>query len=244
MKKTWLEAQDSRSREFLHGVRDQLPILIGVVPFGLIFGALARSAGIPVLESQAFSILIFAGSSQFVATGLVAEGTPAFVVIATIFLVNLRHMLYSATLAPYLTRLNRRWKIVLAWLLTDEAFAMASIRYRRPDQGHPHWYFFGTGLTLWTSWQISTFLGITLGSILPGTTLLDFALPLTFLALLVPTLVDRSTLIVALVAGGSAVLLTTLPYKLGLMIAVLVSVGLGVWLESKQEQTRQEGAGR
>jgi 4-azaleucine resistance transporter AzlC len=238
MNKTRLIAQDERARDFFHGVRDQLPILMGVVPFGLIFGALARSAGIPALESQAFSLLIFAGSSQFIAAGLVAEGTPAFVVIATIFLVNLRHLLYSATLAPYLTRLSRRWKLVLAWLLTDEAFAMASIRYRRSEVGHPHWYFFGTGLTLWSSWQISTLLGITLGSILPGTTLLEFALPLTFLALLVPTLVDRSTIGVALVAGVLAVVLAALPYKLGLMIAVLVSVGSGLWLESMDAWTR------
>jgi 4-azaleucine resistance transporter AzlC len=244
MKEPLVEAGGSRSREFLHGLRDQLPILLGVIPFGLIFGALARGAGIPALETQAFSILIFAGSSQFIAAGLVAEATPALVVVLTILLVNLRHMLYSATLAPHLSRLPLRWKIALAWLLTDEAFAMASVRYQRPDRGYPHWYFLGTGLTLWAAWQVSTFLGITLGSILPGTALLDFALPLTFLALLIPSLTDQPTLVVALSAGGLAVILAALPYKLGLMIAVLVSVGLGVWLEGQREQTRQEGSAR
>ena len=122
-------------REFLHGVRDQLPILMGVIPFGIIFGALARSAGIPVLESQAFSLLIFAGSSQFIAAGLVGEGVPALVVVFTILLVNIRHLLYSASLAPHLARLNLRWKIALSWLLTDEAFVVAAARYRRPDEG-------------------------------------------------------------------------------------------------------------
>ncbi len=221
-------------REFLHGVRDQLPILMGVIPFGIIFGALARSAGIPVLESQAFSLLIFAGSSQFIAAGLVGEGVPALVVVFTILLVNIRHLLYSASLAPHLARLNLRWKIALSWLLTDEAFVVAAARYRRPDEGYPHWYFLGTGLTLWGSWQISTFTGISLGAILPGTSLLDFALPLTFLALLIPTLADRTTLIVALSGGVLALLLASLPFKLGLLIAVLVSVGLGVWIESRQ----------
>lgn len=234
-------ALDSRLREFLHGVRDQFPILLGVIPFGLIFGALARSAGIPALESQAFSLLIFAGSSQFIAAELVSEGTPAIIIVLTILLVNLRHMLYSATLAPHLTRLKARWKIVLSWLLTDEAFAMASVRYRQPDQGYPHWYFFGTGLTLWGAWQISTFLGITLGAILPGTGLLDFALPLTFLALLIPNIVDRATLTVAIAAGCFAVLLASLPYKLGLMIAVLASVGLGVWIDSRRETSPPAG---
>ena len=242
MKET--SVQTSPRREFVLGVRDQLPILMGVVPFGLIFGALARSAGIPALETQAFSVLIFAGSSQFIAAGLVAEATPALVIVLTILLVNLRHMLYSATLAPHLSRLPLRWKIALAWLLTDEAFAMASVRYQRPDRGYPHWYFLGTGLTLWASWQVSTFLGITLGSILPGTTLLDFALPLTFLALLIPTLTDQPTLIVALSAGSLAVVLAPLPYKLGLMIAVLVSVGLGVFFEAQRVHPKQDGSAR
>jgi 4-azaleucine resistance transporter AzlC len=241
---TEIELRDQRLREFLGGMRDQIPLLLGVVPFGLIFGALARNAGIPALESQAFSLLIFAGSAQFIAAGLVAEATPAVVVVLTILLVNLRHMLYSATMASYLSKLNLRWKIALSWLLTDEAFVVGSVRYRRNQQGYPHWYFLGTGLTLWASWQISTFLGISLGSILPGTMLLDFALPLTFLALLIPTLVDRLTITVAAVAGTLAVLLAGLPFKLGLMVAVLASVGLGVWLEAQEKLSAENGAAR
>jgi 4-azaleucine resistance transporter AzlC len=221
--------------EFLHGVRDQLPILMGVVPFGIIFGALARSGGIPPLESQAFSLLIFAGSAQFIAAGLVSTGTSALVVVLTIALVNLRHLLYSATMAPYLSPLGARWKIALSWLLTDEAFVVANARYQRSLEGAPHWYFLGTGLVLWGSWQISTLLGITLGSILPGTSLLDFALPLTFMGLLIPSLKDQPSLIVALSAGLLSILLAGLPYKLGLMITVLVTVGLGVWLESRSQ---------
>jgi 4-azaleucine resistance transporter AzlC len=227
--------------EFLHGVRDQLPILMGVVPFGVIFGALARSVGIPPLESQAFSLLIFAGSSQFIAAGLVGEAAPAIVIVITILLVNLRHVLYSASMAPLLERLGLQWKIALSWLLTDEAFVVAAARYRRADVGHPHWYFLGTGLTLWGSWQISTFAGISLGAVLPGTSLLDFALPLTFIALLIPSLVDRVALAVAVCGGVFAVLLASLPYKLGLMIAVLISVGLGVWLESRPPSTQTSG---
>lgn len=235
------EHHTSRSREFLFGVRDQLPILMGVIPFGVIFGALARGTGIPALESQAFSLLIFAGSSQFIAAGLVGEGTPEIVVIVTILLINLRHMLYSATLAPYLAKLRLRWKIALAWLLTDEAFVVTTARYRRPDEGYPHWYFLGTGLTLWGSWQISTFAGITLGSVLPSTSLLDFALPLTFIALLIPALADRIVLIVAITGGILSVLLSPLPFKVGLMIAVLLSVSLGVLLELHQQASKRDG---
>ena len=236
-----IDASLTRRSEFLHGIRDQLPILMGVIPFGIIFGALARAGGIPPLETQAFSLLIFAGSAQFIAAGLVSAGTSSLVVVLTIAVVNLRHLLYSATMAPYLSRLGLRWKIALAWLLTDEAFVVAAARYRRTEQGAPHWYFLGTGLTLWGSWQVSTSIGITLGAILPGTSLLDFALPLTFLGLLIPSLNDRPSLAVALSAGLLSVLLAGLPYKLGLMITVLLTVGLGVWLEGRNETRRGEG---
>jgi len=218
-------------REFLTGARDQLPLLLGVIPFGLIFGALAVSAGIPALEAQAFSVFIFAGSAQFVAIGLVAAQTPALLIVATILVVNLRHMLYSAALGPHVQHLSLRWKVPLAWLLTDEAFATASLRYRQDDRTHAHWYFLGTGLTLWAFWQLSTLLGIALGARVPESWSLDFALPLTFLAILVPQVRDRPSLAAALVAGALAVALAGMPLKLGLMVSILAGVAVGGLLE-------------
>jgi 4-azaleucine resistance transporter AzlC len=212
------------SEEFFSGIRAQLPILLGVAPFGMIFGALAISAGIPPLQAQGFSLFIFAGSSQFIAVGLVGEGAPLLVIVLTIFVVNLRHLLYSANLAIHFERLSRPWKIVLSWLLTDEAFAVAALRYRRRDTASAHWFTLGTGIVLWATWQASTALGILLGAGIPATWSLDFALPLTFLALLAPILTDRPTWLAALSAGLFAVLLNGLPYKLGL----LLGSGLGV----------------
>jgi len=218
-------------REFLEGARDQLPLLLGVVPFGLIFGALAVSAGIPPLEAQAFSFFIFAGSAQFVAIGLVAGQTPALLIVATILVVNLRHMLYSAALGPHVQHLSRRWKVPLAWLLTDEAFATTSLRYRQDDRLHAHWYFLGTGLMLWGSWQLSTLLGIALGARIPESWSLDFALPLTFLAIVVPQVRDRPSLAAAMVAGVLAVALAGMPLKLGLMVSILAGVAVGGMFE-------------
>lgn len=217
--------------EFLAGARDQLPLLLGVVPFGLIFGALALAAGIPALEAQGFSVFVFAGSSQFVAVGLVSGQTPPLLIVATILIVNLRHMLYSAALGPHVQALGLRWKIPLAWLLTDEAFAMASLRYQRDDHGTAHWYFLGTGLMLWASWQLSTLAGIALGARIPESWSLDFALPLTFLAILVPQLKDRPSIAAALVAGALSVGLIGMPLKLGLMAAILGGVAAGAALE-------------
>lgn len=228
-------------REFLAGARDQLPLLLGVVPFGLIFGALAVSAGIPALEAQAFSFFIFAGSAQFVAIGLVAGQTPALLIVATILVVNLRHMLYSAALGPHVQRLPLRWKVPLAWLLTDEAFATASLRYRQEERQNAHWYFLGTGLMLWAAWQLSTLAGIALGARVPESWSLDFALPLTFLAILVPQVRDRPSLAAALVAGVLAVALAGMPLKLGLMVSILAGVAVGGLLELRpRSRSRSE----
>ncbi|MEJ2549492.1 MAG: AzlC family ABC transporter permease [Anaerolineales bacterium] len=219
--------------EWFAGVRAQLPILLGVVPFGVIFGALALSAGIPPLETQAFSLFVFAGSAQFISAGLIAEGTPALIVVLTIFVVNLRHALYSASISQYTQHLPKRWKAVLAWLLTDEAFVVASVRYRERNNAHSHWYTLGTGLTLWASWQASTAVGIALGKVIPENSWLDFALPLTFVALLVPLLIDRPTWIAAAVSGCSAVILSGLPYKLWILIAATLGVAAGMLAEMR-----------
>ncbi|MGD8850777.1 MAG: AzlC family ABC transporter permease, partial [Anaerolineales bacterium] len=157
----------TQRRAFLEGIRDQMPLVLGVAPFGVIFGALAINVGIPALETQALSLLLFAGSAQFIAVSLVDVGTPVLIVIVTVAIVNLRHLLYSIALSPYVQSLSIRWKIPLAWLLTDEAFAIGSLRYQQPDSKENHWYFLGTGLTLWGSWQISTLLGVTAGAMIP-----------------------------------------------------------------------------
>lgn len=216
-------------------MRDQLPLLLGVVPFGLIFGALALSVGITPLAAQGFSLFIFAGSAQFIAAGLIGDLAPPLVVITTILIVNLRHALYSASLAPYLSRLPARWKLALGWLLTDEAYAVAIGRYRRGPLVHAHWYTLGTGMALWSAWQISTAVGIALGAQVPQGFSLEFAAPLTFLALLMPTLSGRPNLAAALSAGLLAVALHGLPFRLGLLIGALVGVAVGMLAAARSD---------
>jgi 4-azaleucine resistance transporter AzlC len=214
---------------------------LGVTPFGLIFGALAVDAGIPALESAAFSFLIFAGSAQFIAVGMLREGTPSLVVVATIFVVNARHLLYSANLGPYLERLSKRWRVVLAWLLTDEAFAVSSTHFQRGQTTHTHWYMLGTGLTLWAAWQTSTIVGILIGAAIPAAWPLDFALPLTFMALLAPTLNDRASWLAALTAAVLAVMLAGLPYHLGLLIAAVSGILTGILSERRSPPPDRRG---
>jgi predicted branched-subunit amino acid permease len=259
----------SAAAEFLSGVKAELPILLGVAPFGMIYGALAISAGLPAGMAQAMSAIVFAGSAQFIAAQLIGGGAPALVLLLTTFIVNIRHMLYSASIAPYFRTLRPAWKWLLAYLLTDEAYAIAIIHYQQTENrmnhggteitelslsGSPcppshgeashclrgesitppdcrHWYFLGAGLALWTTWQVSTAAGILLGARVPSSWSLEFALPLTFIALLAPILRDRPAVAAAVAAGAVAVIGAGWPYKLGLVAAALAGIAVGVWMD-------------
>jgi 4-azaleucine resistance transporter AzlC len=183
------EIMNQTMKSFLAGVRAESPLLIGVFPFGLIYGALAIGVGLSPAAAQMMSSIIFAGSSQFIAAQLIHNSAPGLVIVLTIAVVNLRHMLYSASVAPYIEHLPARWKTLLAYLLTDEAYAATIIHYEE-DGFTPtgHWFFFGAGLALWTTWQVSSALGIFLGAALPSSWPLDFAIPLTFIAMVMPVL--------------------------------------------------------
>jgi 4-azaleucine resistance transporter AzlC len=226
---------DTRRREFWQGVRDESPILLGVMPFGLIFGALALNSHLSVAASQAMSSIIFAGSAQFIAAQLFGAGTSGLVILMVVFVVNLRHALYSASVAPHIKHLGTGWKLLLSYLLTDEAYAVTITHYNQEgDAPQRHWYFLGAGLTLWSSWQLSTAVGIFIGTQLPQDWSLGFILPLTFIALVVPALKDRAAVVSAVVAGLVGLLAMNFPYKTGLLAAALIGIlaGLGVeWLK-------------
>ena len=229
-----MDTSPTPSREFWLGVREELPILLGVVPFGMIYGILALSAGLSPFDAQAMSSVVFAGSSQFMIAKLVSAATPGLVIILTGFVVNLRHALYSASLAPYTKHLPPAWKAILAYLLTDEAYAVSITHYQRHGEiTHKHWHLLGAGLALWGSWQISTAVGIFLGAQIPAAWGLDFALPLTFIALVVPGLKDRPGILTAGVASLAALLFFGLPFKLGLIAATFVAIASGLWSEKK-----------
>lgn len=222
-------------RQFLAGVRAVLPLELGGIPFGMIYGVLAIEAGLSRAAAQAMSSIVFAGSAQFIAAELIGVGTPGFIVVLTIFIVNLRHMLYSASVAPFLKPFANRWKFLLAYLLTDEAYAV-TITHLNENPGDPQrqWYFLGAGITMWGTWQLSTAAGIFLGVIIPASWPLDFTLALTFIALLVPALKDRPTVAAAVVGGVTALLAYRLPYSMGLIAAALAGILAGTLLERRQ----------
>ena len=225
------------SNELWQGIKAELPILVGVIPFGMIYGISALSADITPFNAQAMSSVVFAGASQFVLVQLIQANAPLAVMLATGFVVNLRHALYSASLSPHTRHLSLWWKVILSYLLTDEAYAVTITHYNQPgDHTRKHWYFLGAGLTLWLGWQLSTALGIFLGAQIPPAWGLDFTLPLTFIAIVVPSLKDRASILAALTAGLVAVLAYGMPYKLGVLTAALAGILIGLWVESKGER--------
>lgn len=226
---------NKQTQNFLAGIRAEIPLLIGVFPFGMIYGALALNVGLSTSAAQMMSSIVFAGSAQFITAQLVHELTPGFVIVLTIAVVNLRHVLYSASLAPYLASLPTRWKVLLSYLLTDEAYAPTILHYEKegstPDA---HWFLLGAGFSLWFTWQVSTALGIFLGAAIPESWSLDFALPLTFIAMVVPVLKNQPAIAAALSAGAVSLVALSLPYRLGLILAALVGILVGTLLEGRK----------
>ena len=225
---------NKQTQNFLAGVRAEIPLLIGGFPEGMIYGALALNAGLSTAAAQLMSSIVFAGSSQFITAQLLHESTPGIVIVLTIAVVNLRHMLYSASLAPYISSLPMRWKALLAYFLSDEAYAATVIHYEKEGVTPAgHWFFLGAGFSVWFTWQISTALGIFLGAAIPESSSLDFALPLTFIAMMVPVLKNQPAVAGALSAGVVALVTFSLPYKLGLILAALVGIAVGTMLEGR-----------
>ncbi len=225
----------ARAGEFWAGVRDEAPILLGVAPFGMVFGALALNAGLSTAAAQAMSSIVFAGSAQFIAAQLIGAGASAVVIVMVVAVVNLRHALYSASIAPHIRSLGRPWRLLLSYLLTDEAYAVAITGYSRKGEGPlRHWYFLGAGLALWSCWQVSTAVGIFLGARIPQDWPLAFMLPLTFVALVVPALADRAGAAAAVVAALVGLAAAGLPYKTGLLVAALAGIAAGMIAEGRR----------
>jgi 4-azaleucine resistance transporter AzlC len=201
-------------------------MLFGVVPFGLVAGASPVAKGLSAWAAVGFSTIVFAGASQLAAIDVLADGGSAAVAVLAACTINLRLLLYSASLAPHLAHESRARRLVVAYLLTDQAYAVTLDRCARgyePDRRLP--YYFGAGLLLWTSWQASTVVGLAVGNHLPADLPLGFAIPLCFLVLLVPTFVRRPAVVAALAGGAAAVVAAELG---GGDISILAGAVVGI----------------
>ena len=222
-------------KDFWRGLLATLPLAPGVVAFGLLYGVMARQLGFSPGEAWAMSLIVHAGSAQFTAMGM-WKSVGAAPIILTTLVVNLRHMLMGASVAPYLRGLSMQWRALLALWMSDESYALAIAEYER-GRGNHH-YFLGANVGIYLAWPTSGLLGALLGAAIPdpGQYGLDLVFPLGFLGLLTAFLKDRIGVAVALAAGGLALLGTfLLPGKWTLIVAGLFGSGLGLLLEEVKE---------
>jgi len=234
----------TRRGEFWAGLKATLPLVVGAIPFGIIFGAVAVNSGISAWATAGMSAFVFAGSSQFVAAGLVASGAGLAIIVLTTFVVNLRHGLYSVTLAPFMKHLPQRWLLLLGFTLTDETFLVVVERYNQHDASpYKHWYHFGSAAIMYTNWQLCTWIGIIAGQALPNPAGwgLDFALVVTFIGMLIPGLRSRPAVVCAVAAAAAAILFEPLPNRLGLIAATLAGVAAGMLTEQFAKRANHEG---
>jgi 4-azaleucine resistance transporter AzlC len=194
-------------RPEVQGARDTIPIAVGIIPFGLVAGAAAVEAGYGVGGAVGFSVIVFAGASQLAAIDLLSGGSAVAVAVLTAWLINLRMVMYSAALAPWLGHVPTRKRTLAAYVLTDQAFALSITHYGKgaPVEDRLR-YYLGVAIPLWVNWQVTTLIGALVGSSIPDDIPLDFAIPLCFLVLLVPSVKDRPTVVAAVVGGVGAVL--------------------------------------
>ena len=216
------------------GIRDSLAILLGILPFALVFGIAAEGAGLTAGQAIAMSAAVFAGTAQLAAVELLGDAAPLAVVIATAVVINLRMLMYSASIAPHLASYHRRTRAYLAYFLTDHVYAMSIAEYVDDDRDRDkRWYYLGLGLSIWLVWIAGTVAGILFSAGVPPAWQLEFVIPLVFLAILVPAMNDRPQVLAALVSAAVAVgaLTAGIPAGLELMVAAVVGIAAGVATE-------------
>lgn len=223
-----LSVSPARGASFLAGLRACAPLAVSVVPLMSVYGVTARALGMPFWWAQLLSVAVFAGS-QLVAVQLLASGVPGVVAALTAAVMNIRHVVYSATLAPRFRHLAWPWRLLAGYLVTDETYTTLVARMKRGLEPHPQWFLAGGGLIVWLACQGGTALGGWLGQTIPASWGLDFAGILVFLALLVLQITHPAAAVTAVSAGGLSVALVSLPWRLGLLVAILGGWGAG-WL--------------
>ena len=216
---------NSNFKIFLKGIIDVSPLMIPVVPFGLIFGVLAVDVGFTPIETMCMSIIIFGGASQIVLLQLFSGGASSLVIISSVGAVNSRHLLYGAVVSEHLSDLKLIWKIIISYFLIDQAFARSNEYFKKNKDDNKYFHLIGGGATCWIIWQLTTFLGIILGAAIPEKLGLSFAIPLTFLALLIDDLRKFINLIVIVVSGIVATFgYNIIPFKAYVIVAAFIGL--------------------
>jgi len=221
--------------DLAEGVRASLPVLLGVAPFGVITGVAMVASGIPPLAAMLMSILVFAGASMVASAQLLASGSPVLLVVLATLIINLRFMMYSASLRLHFAHAPLGWRLLIAYLTADNVYGLMLQRFsERPDDPGKLGYFLGAGVAVWLAWQAAVLAGVVIGAGVPASWRLDFAAPLAFIAMSVPLLRDRAMVAAALAAGVTVIAAHALPLKLALLAAAATGIGVGMAFETRK----------
>ncbi|KXG75233.1 Inner membrane protein YgaZ [Fervidicola ferrireducens] len=223
---------DCEKRDLVFGIKRAAPIVLGYVPVGFALGVLAANAGLTPLQAGMMSLLVYAGSAQFIAVSMLSAAASYPAIIATTFLVNLRHLLFSASLSPYFKEISRKLIPFISFFITDESFAVSITDLRERNLSYT--YLLGLYVTSYLSWVLSTVMGAAFGNLIPDTKALgfDFALPGMFMALLCMQIKDMKAAFAAVLAGTLSVLfLYVLPGSWNVILASIITAMIGVLME-------------
>ena len=227
----------SKYEIFKIGIKDVAPHLLSVFPFGIIFGAIGIELGFSPLFTYATSLIIFGGASQIVLLQLFSGGASSLVIISSVGAVNSRHLLYGAVVSEHLSDLKLIWKIIISYFLIDQAFAISNEYLKKNKDNNRYFHLVGGGATCWVIWQSTTFLGIILGAAIPEKLGLSFAVPLTFLALLVNDFRKFINVIVIIISGLVATFgYNYIPFKAYVIVAALAGLFTAMILTRKNKK--------
>jgi len=215
----------SKSKIFLRGTKDVLPHMLSVIPFGIITGAIGVEFGFDPLLVYATSLIIFGGASQIIFMQLLSGGASSLVAVTSVGVINSRHLLYGAVLSEYLEKLNLAHKLIISYFIVDQGFAESNKYIKKnKKETNIHYHILGGGITLWIFWQFSTIAGIILGSFIPDELGLKFAIPLTFLAVVIHDLKKLDHVFVMLVSGFTSLILFDAPFKSYIILSPIVAL--------------------
>jgi len=223
---------NNKLKTLFKGVTDVSPLMIPVFPFGIIYGVIGMELGLGAYMTLGASIIMFAGASQIVLLQLFSGGASSLVMFSSVGAVNSRHLLYGAVLSEHLSTLRLTWKIILSYVLVDQAFAVSNTYFKNNENNeNKHYHLLGAGFTCWVIWQISTIIGIVLGSVVPEELGLSFTISLTFLALLINDFRKFKNIIVMLASGIVATIgYNIIPFKAYIIVSALSALTVATLL--------------
>ncbi len=219
---------NSKIKDFIKGAKAISPLIAGVSPFGMIYGVTAAGSGLPDSVSILMSVIIFAGSAQIALVDLLKDNAPVFTILSTVFLINLRMAMYGASISEHIRGKNIFLRMFSSYFLTDQAFAISIGKFAEDKKINKIAFYLGGAITLWVAWQISTVIGVLLGKTLPDGLSLEFAIPLTFLAVTMPFLKEKRFVVTAIVTGICMLFSRNLPYHAGFFISVFAGIFAGM----------------